>query len=153
MKLSKNKKQRTRFPVNKTNPGREGTFIAFPTDARHYVYHPKMSSAKLYVCLLLIDLFNESKGYAFPSQETLALYINASPTTVNSYIKDLKDVGLLYVPQRNQYIPLQPLSQEQFFEDFPEAKKAYIERMKTRDSRQKDATKRLEELRKSGIKL
>lgn len=145
--------KRTRFPINKTNPGRGGTFIALPSDARHYVYHPKMSPAKLYTYAILIDLFNESKGYAFPSQESLAFYINVAPSTVGAHIKDLKEAGLLYVPLRNQYIPLQPLSQEEFFEDFPEARKAYLERMEMRDSRQKKATERLEEFREKGIKL
>lgn len=152
MKLS-NENQRTRFPINKTNPGREGTFIALPSDARHYVYHPKMTPAKLYTYAILIDLFNENKGYAFPSQESLAFYINVSPTTINTHIRDLKAVGLLYVPIRNQYIPLQPLSQEEFFEDFPEAKKVYLEKLKFRDSRQNDAAMRLKEYRESGIKL
>lgn len=145
--------QRTRFPINKTNPGKEGTFIALPSDARHYVYHPKMSPAKLYTYAILIDLFNESKGYAFPSQESLAFYINVAPSTVGAHIKDLKEVGLLYVPQRNQYIPLQPLSQKDFFEDFPEAKAAYIERLALRDSRQKGATERLRQYREKGITL
>jgi len=145
--------KRTRFPVNKTNPGKVGTFIALPSDARHYVYHPKMSPAKLYTYAILIDLFNENKGYAFPSQESLAFYINVSPSTIGTHIKDLKEVGLLFNPQRNQYIPLQPLSQEDFFEDFPEAKRAYIERMELRDSRQRGATKRLQEYQEKGITL
>jgi|SRR5699024_597767 len=145
--------KRTRFPVNKTNPGKVGTFIALPSDARHYVYHPKMSPAKLYTYAILIDLFNENKGYAFPSQESLAFYINVAPSTISTHIKDLKEVGLLFNPQRNQYIPLQPLSQEDFFEDFPEAKRAYIERMELRDSRQRGAAERLQEYREKGISL
>ncbi|CAN7225187.1 hypothetical protein [Rossellomorea sp. LjRoot5] len=132
--------QRQRKPINKENPGANGKhFIAFPSDAKHYVHHPRMAPEKLFLYQLLIDYYNVDKGYAHPSLETLTIHYGKSYNTTVRHIEDLKVVGLLDYPKKGYYVPLQPLTADEFYADFPEAweryKKAYdsMEGKKSKD--------------------
>src|SRR5690625_7276489 len=61
---------------DKRNPADEERgkfFIPFPSDARHYIYHPKMKPEYLYLYTLIIDYYNEAEGRAFPSLITLEM--------------------------------------------------------------------------------
>ncbi len=49
------------------------------------------------VLLIICDHFNDSRGFAYPSQERLALFAECSERTVRRHIKSLLDMGFIEV--------------------------------------------------------
>lgn len=123
---------------NKLNPSEDGkTFIPMPSDLRHYIHHDLMTADKLFLYTILVDYYNISLGYAFPSHETLAVDCGKTSKTVGRYIKDLQAAGLLLVPSKGKYVPLAPLDRDSFFEAFPSAWSNYKKAVNTAEQRKK----------------
>src|SRR6056300_1962640 len=49
------------------------------------------------VLLIICDHFNDSRGFAYPSQERLAVFAECSERTVRRHIKSLLDMGFIEV--------------------------------------------------------
>lgn len=127
------------IPVNKTEPGVNGRkFIPMPSDAMHYIHHDKMSADKLYLYALLIDYYNVDEGAAWPSQERLAVDYGKTSKTVGNHLKDLEAVGLLAIPIKGKYIPLEPLTAEKFYERFPKAWTNYKQALEVSEKRREN---------------
>lgn len=138
------------IPVNKTEPGADGRkFIPMPSDVRHYVHHERMSADKLYLYALLIDYFNVDEGAAWPSQERLAVDYGKTSKTVGNHLKDLEAVGLLAIPIKGKYIPLEPLTAEDFYKKFPDAWTNYKDALETSEKRRENDLIRWAEYRDS----
>ncbi|WP_051591211.1 helix-turn-helix domain-containing protein [Bacillus sp. UNC438CL73TsuS30] len=108
----------------------EGHFFRLPTDIRHYVFMDGYKTEMNYLYALIVDYYNAKKGYAFPSQYTLAAYYGKAEKTVVQHLKVLKRVGLIEVVSNgrgrvNHYKPLKPLSKEELFAKYPEAAERY----------------------------
>ncbi|MEH6940919.1 helix-turn-helix domain-containing protein [Bacillus sp. JJ722] len=128
---------------DKKNPTEgDKTFVALPSDARHYVHHDRMAAEKLYLYALIIDYYNAEDGFAFPSIETLAVKYGKAPDTTSKHVEDLKAVGLIDYPQKGHYIPLVPLIEEEFYRQFPEAFTNYQTAFKRCESRRDGARER-----------
>lgn len=135
------------FDKKKPTEG-DKTFIAFPCDARHYVHHDRMAGEKLYLYALIIDYYNAEDGFAFPSIETLAVKYGKAPDTTSKHVEDLKAAGLIDYPQKGHYIPLVPLSEDEFFKQFPKAFTNYqvaIKRCETRKAKARERAKKWKE--------
>jgi hypothetical protein len=134
---------------DKTSPTEGGKhFIPLPSDARHYVHHDKMSADKLFLYALIIDYYNSQEGYAFPSIETLSVKYGKVPDTTSKHLDDLKEVGLIdFPPEKGYYVPLVPLTNEEFYKAFPNAQENYKEAIKRSDSRRKAAAERMRKWR------
>lgn len=133
---------------NKLNPTDEGRFfIPLPSDARHYVHHDKMSADKLFLYALIIDYYNPQDGCAFPSLETLSIKYGKVPDTTSKHLDDLKDVGLIDFPEKGFYVPLVPLSEEEFFKEFPDAEQNYKASLKRYEIRRMAAAERMKKWR------
>lgn len=135
-------------PYDKGNPSAEGrTFIPLSSNAKHYMHHDKMDAAKLFLYALIVDYYNVDLGYAFPSQERLAVDYGKTSKTTGSHLKDLRDVGLIAIPASGKYVPLEPLSEDEFYRKYPEAWENYQNAYKEHERRREADRKRLEEYR------
>lgn len=140
--------QPKRNTVNKVTPGADGrTFIPFPSTARHYIHHDKITADKLYLYALLIDYLNVDKGAAWPSHERLSVEYGKTSKTTGLHIRDLERVGLVAIPSKGRYVPLEPLSAADFYAEFPEAWTNYTEAFAKAEQRQEDDRQRLREYR------
>lgn len=136
--------QPKRVVVNKVTPGADGrTFIPFPSNARHYIHHEKINADKLFLYTLLIDYLNVNVGAAWPSNERLSVDYGKSSKTTGLHIRDLESVGLLAIPSKGQYIPLEPLEGEEFYRKFPGTWDNYTEALQYAEHRQEDGRQRL----------
>jgi hypothetical protein len=141
--------QKPRKPIDKKNPGGNGKhFIAFPSDAKHYVHHPKMAPEKLFLYQVIIDYYNEEAGCAFPSLETLTIHYGKSYNTTGRHIEDLKAVGLIDYPEKGYYVPLQPLTADEFYAEFPDAWARYKKTYDSMESKKTKGKARMQEWRK-----
>ncbi len=138
---------RKREVFNKRNPGENGTFIALPSNAAHYVHHPKMTPDMLFLYALIIDYYNVDDGFAFPSEETLSIDYGRATNTVSKHLDILKEVGLIDFPEKGHYIPLTPLGSDEFYERFPEAWVAYLKKSRSVNERKDKARIRAQEWR------
>ncbi|WP_223592768.1 helix-turn-helix domain-containing protein [Neobacillus bataviensis] len=133
---------------DKTSPTEGGKhFIPLPSDTRHYVHHDKMNAGKLFLYALIIDYYNPQDGCAYPSVETLSVKYGKVPDTTSGHLDDLKEVGLIDFPEKGYYVPLVPLSQEEFFKSFPKAEENYKTSIKRSDTRRKAAAERMRKWR------
>lgn len=138
--------QPKRNTVNKVNPGVDGRkFIPFPSNARHYIHHDKISADKLYLYALLIDYLNVDVGAAWPSNERLAVDYGRTSKTVGLHLRDLESVGLVAIPSKGKYIPLEPLEADEFYRKFPGTWEKYTEVLRYSEHRQEDGRQRLRE--------
>ena len=126
---------------DKRNPSdeREGRFfIPLPSDAKHYIHHDKIDAGKLFLFALIIDYYNEDLGYAFPSRERLSVDYGKTSKTTGNHLRDLEKAGLIEIPARGKYVPLEPLSEKEFYETYPKAwtnyKKSYQNFEKRREA-------------------
>lgn len=134
---------------NKRNPSENGaTFIPLPSDARHYVHHSRMSAEKLFLYQLIIDYYNVEKGFAHPSVERLAVNYGKSDKTTSAHLEDLKAVGLIDFPEKGFYVPLAPLSSDEFYERYPEAWENYKRAYNRYEKRRSDGVERMKKWRK-----
>src|SRR5690625_1816601 len=123
-------------------------FIPFPSDARHYLYHPKMEPEYLFLYTLIIDYYNTEEGRAFPSLVMLEMVYKKHRDTASKHLDILKEVGLIdFERKQDGYIPLEPISQKEFFATFPEAKEYYLKSIKKRDKQQASGRERMREYR------
>lgn len=129
---------------NKHVPTEGGKFfVPLPSDALHYIHHDKMNADRLFLYGLIIDYYNPQDGYAFPSLEKLSVRYGKVPDTTSKHLDDLKEVGLIDFPEKGYYVPLVPLSEEEFFKEFPEADANYRKAIKRCDTRRKEAAERM----------
>ena len=54
-----------------------------------------LTSAEKFVLICLADFFNEEKGYAYPSQKTIAEYTCLNRSTISRACKSLKNKRLI----------------------------------------------------------
>src|SRR5690606_2516720 len=101
-------------------------FIPLPSDAKHYVHHPKVTPDMLFLYAIIIDYYNVEKGFAFPAEETLSIDYGRATNTVSKHLDILKEVGLIDFPDKGYYVPLKPLNVDEFYATFPEAWEAYL---------------------------
>lgn len=135
-------------PVNKTSPGaNDRKFIPFPSNAQHYIHHEKMTASRLYLYTLLIDYYNVTDGAAWPSHETLSVKSGISSRSMGGHLKDLEAVGLVNIPQKGRYVPLEPLDEDAFFAKFPNAWRNYQDTLKASEARKAEGHKRWAEYR------
>ena len=140
-----NKTNRTIY--NKLNPSNDGYFTPLPSDAFHYVHHPKMTPDMLFLYALIIDYYNVEEGFAYPSEETLSIDYGRATNTVSKHIDILKEVGLIDFPEKGNYVPLKPLSSAEFYEEFPEAWERYKKKYDSVNDRKEKARIRVREWR------
>ncbi|MCK1998312.1 helix-turn-helix domain-containing protein [Psychrobacillus psychrodurans] len=140
--------QPKRNTVNKVTPGADGrTFIPFPSNALHYIHLDKITADKLFLYTLLIDYLNVDVGAAWPSNERLSVDYGRSAKTTGLHIRDLERAGLVAIPSKGRYVPLEPLSAAEFYAKFPEAWSNYTEALAKAEQRQEDDRQRLREYR------
>ncbi|MBT2700651.1 helix-turn-helix domain-containing protein [Bacillus sp. ISL-40] len=134
---------------NKTTPTEGGKhFIPLPSDARHYIHHDRINADKLFLYALIIDYYNLQEGFAFPSLETLSVKYGKVPDTTSKHLDDLKEVGLInFPPEKGYYVPLIPLTDDDFFTAFPDAWGNYKEAIQRCDNRRKAAAERMRKWR------
>lgn len=134
--------------VNKVNPGVGGRkFIAFPNSACHYIHHDIINAEKLFLYTLLIDYLNVTEGAAWPSNERLSVDYGKSSKTTGRHLRDLEEAGLVAIPSKGRYIPLEPLTPEEFYAKFPNAWTNYKDALANAEKRQEDDRQRLREYR------
>lgn len=136
-----------RKPINKRNPGEQGMFIPLPSDARHYVHHPKVTPDMLFLYALIIDYYNVEKGFAFPSEETLSVDYGRATNTVSKHLETLREVGLIDFPAKGHYVPLVPLDADEFYARYPEAWTQYKTKYDRIEKRKDDARERMRKWR------
>ncbi|QUG41307.1 hypothetical protein KD050_18840 [Psychrobacillus sp. INOP01] len=101
----------------------------------------------MYLYTLLIDYLNVDIGAAFPSNERLSVDYGKSSKTTGLHLRDLEQAGLVAIPSKGRYIPLEPLSAADFYARFPKAWTNYTEAFATAEQRQKDDRQRLRKYR------
>lgn len=81
--------------------------LAFGTDIKlcankGYVLTPncirrciRVSQEEKLVLFEIVSHYNDEKGYAFPTQQTLALYLGITPSTVSKHLKNLELKGFI----------------------------------------------------------
>ncbi|WP_088007206.1 helix-turn-helix domain-containing protein [Indiicoccus explosivorum] len=147
MSNSQNSGNRPAF--NKSNPSANGQkFIPIPSNARHYVHHDAMSADKLFLYALIIDYFNVDTGVAWPSVERLAVDYGKSSKTTGLHIRDLITAGLIVRPKTGKYVPLEPLSPDDFYAANPSALKRMLGLRETAKKRSEEGLERLEQFRR-----
>jgi hypothetical protein len=108
-------------------------FIKLPSELRHYIFLPEFKAEMAFLYALIVDLWNKELGYAYPSQEKLAMYYGKALNTTKDHLKTLKKYDLIDTklnPQGKTYVPLEPLNEHDFFVKYREADHAYKERLK-----------------------
>lgn len=105
-------------------------FAKLPTDITHYLYVPGFRGDLAYLYAIFVDFYNSEYGYAFPTQEQLALKTGKSTQSVRADIKRLKAAGLISIKtfsdrSNKAYVPLVPLNQEELWRECPEAERNY----------------------------
>lgn len=136
-----------RTVYNKVNPSADGTYTPLPSDAMHYVHHPKMTPDMLFLYALIIDYYNVDEGFAFPAEETLSIDYGRATNTVSKHLDVLKKVGLIDFPEKGHYVPLKPLSSAEFYAEFPEAWERYKTKYDSVNDRKEKARIRAQEWR------
>lgn len=140
--------ERHRHIYDKSSPGANGRkFIPFPSDAKHYVHHPKVNPGMLLLYAILIDRYNVDVGYAYPGLDSLAVEYGTSYNTTSKHVEILKEVGLIDYPEKGRYVPLEPLPESEFYEEFPEAWKAYVKSYNASQSKRETDRERLRKWR------
>ena len=133
---------------DKENPSADGRkFIPLSSNALHYVYHPKMRPNMIVLYAIIVDRYNVSKGFAFPSLEQLAVDYGMSYNATSEHVEILKEVGLIDYPEKGYYVPLEPLEETEFYRQYPEAWDAYKKALQQAESKRKSDRERLREWR------
>lgn len=121
-------------------------FTALPNEIFDiYVSHPKFNGNCVLVYMCLLDHYNETEKYAWPTQDQIADATFISRKSVGRLLKTLEEVELirkLYNADygNHAYIPLKPVStREEFEAKFPVAVE---NRRKFEESREKDKCER-----------
>ncbi|MES9771583.1 helix-turn-helix domain-containing protein [Priestia megaterium] len=109
------------------------TFYKRPKDTRYYLYLSGVNAGTLLIYDIICDFYNSELGYAYPSQDRLALESGMGRDTVGNHIKKLLDCGLIVIQtekrsrtyNRYRYIPQMPLNKYELFRKYPKALKKY----------------------------
>jgi|SRR5690625_1557728 len=140
----------SRKVYDKNNPGADGrNFVPLSSNALHYVHHPKVRPNMLFLYALLVDKYNVQEGFAYPSLERLAVDYGMSYNATSDHVEILKEVGLIDYPEKGYYVPLEPLSESEFYRQYPEAWEAYLKALKQAESKRKSDKERLRDWRAS----
>jgi hypothetical protein len=108
-------------------------FIKLPSELRHYIYLPEFKAEMTFLYALIVDLWNAELGYAYPSQERLAMYYGKALNTTKDHLKILIKYDLIETKRNSMgktYVPLEPLNEPDFFVKYREANRAYKARLK-----------------------
>jgi DNA-binding transcriptional regulator YhcF (GntR family) len=108
-------------------------FIKLPSELRHYIYLPEFKAEMAFLYALIVDLWNAKKGYAYPSQDKLAMYYGKALNTTKGHLKTLIKYGIIETKRNSLgkiYVPLEPLNETDFFIKYPEADRLYKARLK-----------------------
>lgn len=103
-------------------------FIKMPSELRHYIYLPEFKAEMCFLYAVIVDLWNAELGYAYPSQDKLALYYGKALNTTKAHVKTLQKYGLIetgYNSNGKVFVPLEPLNEHDFFVKYREADAAY----------------------------
>ncbi|MBI0579664.1 hypothetical protein IEC97_20085 [Neobacillus cucumis] len=79
---------------------------------------------------LIVDLWNKDLGYAYPSQDKLAMYYGKALNTTKEHLRILQKYELIEMAINSQgktYVPLEPLPEEEFFVEYREADQRYLD--------------------------
>ncbi|MCR8843095.1 helix-turn-helix domain-containing protein [Paenibacillus sp. SC116] len=134
---------------DKKSPSSNGrTFIPLSTNVKHYVHHPKMNPALVFLYAIIVDKYNVEEGRAFPTIDTLSVEYGMSRNTTDSHIEILKEVGLIDYPEKGSYLPLEPLEASEFYDRFPEAWETYTKRLATSNRRKERDRLRMQDYRR-----
>jgi len=106
-----------------------------------------MNPALLFLYALIVDKYNAAEGRAFPSIDTLTVEYGVSRNTTDKHVEVLKEVGLIDYPEKGSYLPLEPLTQAEFYVEFPEAWDVYQKRLDTSNKRKERDRLRMQEYR------
>jgi hypothetical protein len=118
---------------DKTQRREDAHFIKMPSELRHYVYLPDYKAEMNFLYALIVDLWNAELGYAYPSQEKLAMYYGKALNTTKEHLKVLQKYRLIETNTNSlgkTYVPLEPLSEHEFFVKYREADQQYKERLR-----------------------
>ena len=108
-------------------------FIKLPSELRHYIYLPEFKAEMAFLYALIVDLWNADLGYAYPSQDKLAMYYGKALNTTKEHLRILKKYELIVMNTNslgNTYVPLEPLPEHEFFVKYREANQQYRDRLK-----------------------
>jgi DNA-binding transcriptional regulator YhcF (GntR family) len=108
-------------------------FIKLPSELRHYIYLPEFKAEMAFLYGLIVDLWNKELGYAYPSQEKLAMYYGKALNTTKEHLKVLEKYELIEKKRNSQgmtFVPLEPLAERDFFVKYREADYTYREKLK-----------------------
>jgi|SRR5690625_2622586 len=138
----------TRKVYDKKNPSADGRkFIPLPSDALHYVHHPKMRPNMLVLYAIIVDKYNAEEGFSYPSLERLSVDYGMSYNATSKHVEILKEIGLIDYPEKGYYVPLEPLDESEFYREFPEAWEAYRKALKQAEGKRESDRNRLREWR------
>lgn len=113
--------------------GEDEHFIKLPSELRHYIYLPEFKAEMCFLYALIVDLWNAELGYAYPSQDKLAMYYGKALNTTKTHLKTLQKYGLIEMQTNSlgmTYVPLEPLSENEFFVNYRAADAQYRERLR-----------------------
>lgn len=113
---------------DKTKAEEGAFFVKMPSDLMNYVHVPGYKPEYSYLYTIIVDYFNSDEGYAYPTKWQISRYYGKGIKTVGKHLDKLKEFGLIKIRKygrNNVYIPFKPLSQEELFRVFPEARKNY----------------------------
>lgn len=127
-------------------------YAKMPIDITHYLYVPGFRGDLAYLYAVIVDYYNADYGYAYPTQDQLALKTGKSTQSVRDDMRRLEKAGLIRILSfegRNNYgyVPLVPLSQAELWRECPEAAEKYRKAVakldeEKRGNREKQARKR-----------
>jgi hypothetical protein len=118
---------------DKTKKREDAHFIKMPSELRHYIYLPDYKAEMNFLYSLIVDLWNAEMGYAFPSQEKLAMYYGKALNTTKAHLRTLEKYELIEMRDTTagkQFIPYEPLKEEEFFIKYREADRCYRDRLR-----------------------
>lgn len=115
---------------DKTLKRGDAHFIKMPSELRHYIYLPDCKAEMNFLYALIVDLWNKDLGYAYPSQDKLAMYYGKALNTTKEHLRILQKYELIEMAINSQgktYVPLEPLPEEEFFVEYREADQRYLD--------------------------
>lgn len=125
--------------------GSVDSWTALPNDIHAYLYVDGFTPMTISVYWELLKHYNVEAGYAYPTQETLALALNTSKRTVIRNINTLANAGLIS-KKRNKslvYFFNRPLKGADFAAKFPQAAAKRDKKRMTLEIRRMDDEERL----------
>lgn len=139
-----------RFLKQFDEPRKDGQFAFVKVDKRlmkAYQYLSGFDADAVLVYLLIVDLYNESFGYAFPTLYNISIQLNMKNHRRDKALKTLEKYGLIETWKMDSgnkvYIPKEPLPLKEFVNQYPEALSNYEKLLKQIDGqRERDKKKK-----------